>query len=120
MKKNIIVKEISTYIASEQMEIVYVTLPQITEISASLRHKDISKAFVFDFNSKLLKYHPQETKKTIHFNYGVGITKTEWIYTDKISDIEDFTKKRERSDMKIDIAFPKVVKDINIETLNDN
>jgi hypothetical protein len=119
-QKSIIVKEITTYHQTEQVEICYVSFPQRGIDKASMRNKNIEFAFAFNPKSSLLKFHPIENRNTIHINYGNGICKTEWIYVDKEPNDESFPKVRDLKDIKISVRFPKVIKDSNNEKIQDN
>jgi hypothetical protein len=119
-KQSIIVKETTTYKLTEQMEIHYVSFPQRGIDMASIRNKNIEFAFAFNPKSSLLKFHPIKNRNTTHIHYGNGICKTEWIYLDKESNDESFPKVGYLKDIKISVRFPKFIKDLNNEKIQDN
>jgi hypothetical protein len=119
-QKSIIVKEVTTYKLTEQIEIYYVSFPKRGIDKVSMKSPKIEDAFNFNTESLLLKFHPQKKFKCTHIHYGNGITKIEWIYIDKEPNDEIFHKIRDLKDMKINIHFPKVIKDSNKESITDN
>lgn len=122
---NIIVKKICIYKLAEIVDITYECYPKISEDKPSASHPDINEAYIFNPNSDFLKFYPKyENKETIHFYYGHGLAKLEHIYTEKEAnfDIEFINRKkiRDSSKLKINIIFPKVIKNHSKELIINN
>lgn len=122
---NIIIKITEVYALSEVVKIYYVCYPKINQNSPSASHPDIKESYVFSPNSNFLKFYKKHKNKEItHSIHGLGLSTLDYIYTEKKEncDIEFINRKKiaDNSKLKINIIFPKIIKNHGNEFIMEN